>query len=130
MQFPRRALLGLDGGVGIVALGPSPVSTAPMPYAELGFIRSGNGPYVVAGYVHQSLDTNAVEGPDVLHDDGWEATIAYQFSDGTHAMRPFATAVLGHRYAIHCYGKGSDCSSFPRPRALFLGISLERPIGR
>src|SRR5262249_59973574 len=123
-------LVGLDGGVGVVAIAPSPVSTAPMPYAELGFIRSGNGPYIVAGYVHQMLDTTEVENWKILQDDGWEATVAYQFSDGNRVMRPFATAILGHRYATHCYGKDSDCSSFPRPRALFLGISLERSIRR
>ena len=128
VQLPRHALLGLDGGVGIVALAPSFASTAPMPYAELGFIRSGSGPYLVAGYFHQPIDTNAVEGPEVLHADGWEATLAYQFTSGNHSMRPFATALIGRRYALHCFGKASDCSTYAPPRALFIGMSLERRI--
>jgi hypothetical protein len=124
-QLPRRALLGLDGGVGVAAIAPSPANTAPMPYAEVGWIRAGNGPYAVAGYVHEIVDTNKAGAPEVLHADGWVGTLAYQFSHQQGRVRPFATAVIGRKYPMHCYGAGSDCSAFRPPRALFAGLSIE-----
>ena len=124
-QLPRRALLGLDGGVGVAAITPSPARTLPMPYAELGWIRSGSGPYVAAGYVHELVDTSKVEGPEVRHADGWVATLAYQFSHREGRIRPFATAVIGRKYELHCFGAGSDCSGFAPPRAFFAGLSIE-----
>jgi hypothetical protein len=124
-QLPRRALLGLDGGVGVAALFPSLTSTLPMPYVELGRIRSGNGPYAVVGYVHEVVDTNKVEDPNVRHADGWVATLVYQLSDRNARFRPFATVVIGRKYAVRCFGEGSDCSSLARPRAVFAGVSLE-----
>jgi len=124
-QLPHRALLGLDGGIGVSALVPSLASTFPMPYAELGFIRSRSGPYFVAGYIHQSNDTLAVEGPFTLHADGWQATIAYEIAGIGGSVRPFVTTMIGHRYSLHCAGKFSDCSGYPRARTLILGVDLE-----
>jgi hypothetical protein len=124
-QLPRWALLGLDAGVGVTSLMPSLAASTPMPYAELGWVRSGSGPYVIAGYVHESIDTLKVEGPEVLHADGWEATAAYQVGVRGGYWRPFATAIIGHRYTLHCAGKFSDCSGYPRPMAFFVGIELE-----
>ena len=126
VQLPRWALLGLDGGIGATALAPSFGSDTPMPYAELGFVRSHRGPYVVLGYIHQSLDTLASrtswEPPRV---DAWEGTLAYQFRRAHGGVRPFVTALIGHKYALHCAGRGSDCSGYPRTRAFFLGIDVE-----
>ena len=124
-QLPRRALLGLDGGVGVAAIYPSLASAAPMPYAELGWVRSGNGPYAVVGYVHEAVDTNAVQGTEVRHTDGWVTTLVYQFSHMNGRVRPFATVVFGRKYRLHCFGKFSDCSTFPPPRAFFAGVSIE-----
>jgi hypothetical protein len=101
-----------------------------MPYAELGWFRSGRGPYVVAGYVHESIDTTRVEGPQIKHTDGWEATIAYQATQDRHRAHPFVSTVIGHRYPRQCEGKGSDCSSFPRPIVYFFGLSFEVGIRR
>jgi len=131
LQLPRRLLLGLDGGVGVSALWPSPAGTVPMPYAELGRIRSERGPYAIIAYIHQRVDTNRVFGVGAIRrDDGLATTFAYQFSDGVMRARPFATAVFGHRYIKQCMGRFSDCSSLARPRALFVGLSLERPLRR
>ena len=82
-----------------------------MPYAELGFVRSRGGPYVVAGYVHEPLHMLEAEGRQVLHADGVEATLAYEIVADRGVLRPFVTTVLGHRYAMHCAGVGSDCSN-------------------
>jgi hypothetical protein len=129
LQFPRRLLLGLDGGVGVGALLPSLAATAPMPYAELGRIRSDRGPYVILGYIHQPLDTNRVFGPGAIRrTDGWATTLAYQLSDGVIRARPFATVAVGHRYIKECMGKYSDCSSYAPPREVFVGLSLERSL--
>lgn len=126
VQLPRWALLGLDGGVGATALAPSFGSDAPMPYAELGFVRSHRGPYVVAGYIHQSIDTlTAPMSWQLPRVDAWEATFAYQFGSDKGGFRPFVTTVIGHKYALRCEGKGSDCSTYPRARALFVGVDVE-----
>jgi hypothetical protein len=130
LQLPRRALLGLDGGIGVGAVIPSIASTAPMPYLELGLVRSGRGPFAVVGYVHQSIDTSKVEGPEIRHDDGLSATVACQFSDGRTRVRPYASALVGHRYPMQCMGKFSDCSAYARPFTMFIGLSLERVLRR
>ena len=129
LQFPRRLLLGLDGAVGVSALVPSPAATAPMPYAELGRIRGDRGPYAIVAYIHQPLDTNRIFGPGAIRrDDGLATTLAYQWSDSVGRVRPFATLVFGHRFIKECMGKFSDCSSLAAPHALFVGLSVERPI--
>jgi len=131
IQLPRRLLLGLDGGVGVSALWPSPAGTVPTPYAELGRVRSDRGPYAIVAYIHQTVDTNRVFGPGAIRrDDGLATTLAYQFSDGVIRARPFATLVFGHRFIKECMGKFSDCSSLATPRALFAGLSLERALRR
>ena len=130
-QIPSRLLFGLDGGVGVSALVPSIAATAPTPYAELGRIRDDRGPYAIVAYIHQPADTNRVFGAGAIRrDDGVAATLAYQFSDGRLRGRPFATFVFGHRFIKECMGKFSDCSSLATPRALFVGLSVERSIRR
>src|SRR5215470_7135918 len=108
VQLPRRRLFGLDGGFGVSAQLPSLASTSPMPYVELGAIRSGSGPYVIAGYVHQPSGTS-INGPEVLHSDGWETTLAYQLVEDRNRWRPFATAVIGRRVATSCVGPLGSC---------------------
>lgn len=132
VQLPSRLLLGLDGGVGVGALIPSLAATLPMPYAELGRIRGDRGPYAIVGYIHQRADTNRVFGPGAIRrDDGFATTLAYQLSDGgVIRARPFATLVFGHRYIKECMGRFSDCSSLAAPRALFVGLSVERLLRR
>jgi hypothetical protein len=131
VQLPRRLLLGLDGGVGVEALVPAIAATVPMPYAELGRIRGDRGPYAIVGYVHQRADTNRIFGPGAIRrDDGLATTLAYQLSDGRVRARPFATLMLGHRYIKQCMGKFSDCSTLAAPRALFVGLSVERSLRR
>jgi hypothetical protein len=131
VQIPRLLLLGLDGGVGVSALVPSPAATTPMPYADLGRIRNDRGPYAIVAYIHQRTDTNRVFGPGVIRrDDGLATTLAYQLSDGTRRARPFATLVLGRRFIKECMGRFSDCSALPPPRTLILGLSIERSIRR
>jgi hypothetical protein len=131
VQFPRRLLLGLDGGVGVSALVPSPAATSPMPYVDLGRIRDDRGPYVIVAYVHEPVDTNRIVGAGAIRrDDGLATTLAYQLSDGRVRARPFATLVFGHRFIKECMGRFSDCSSLAAPRALFVGLSVERSIHR
>ncbi len=124
LQLPRPMLLGLQGGVGVTALAPA-FGTSPMPYAELGRIAYGNGPYLIAGYVHQPVSATSVEDPVVLHADGLSITAAYQFLTRRASNRVFLTALLGHRFASDCAGSGVSCTGLPRARAIFVGLTRE-----
>ena len=113
VQVPRRALLGLDGGVGVAAttlLGPSV-----LPYAQLGSIHDATGFYVTGGYLHQSIASDSTATRLVLRDDGWLATLAYQHAHGTRVSHYFVTGVFGRPFAHRCADAIYDCSALKRP---------------
>lgn len=126
VELPRRALGGLDGGIGVAGLWPSLRGATPMPYVDVGVLRSGSGPYLTLGYVHETVDTTRVEDPLVLHADGWQTTVAYQVRSGSLALRPFVASVIGKHFSESCAGKSFSCAGRPRPWAVLIGLSVEQ----
>lgn len=90
VQLPKRAVLGLDGGVGITLI---PIVETMMPYAQLGILRSGgSGFYATYGHLVGPDPSNVNysgrgAGADV-------PGIAFQAVNGRTATRLFVMAAI------------------------------------
>jgi hypothetical protein len=103
VQLPRRAVLGLDGGLGIVSV---PVQTTVMPYAQLGALdASGSGFYATYGFLIGPDPSDAnysgrYGGADV-------PGIAFQRVNGRTTTRLFVMAIIARDR--QCPDGISDC---------------------
>jgi hypothetical protein len=94
LQLPRRAVLGLDLGIGVAAI---PINESIMPYAQLGVLRaSGSGLYATYG---------RLMGPDPFNVNysgrgpGADVPgIAFQNVNGRTTTRIFVTAIIAREY--------------------------------
>lgn len=90
VQLPKRAVLGLDAGVGVVLI---PISETMMPYAQLGVLRTnGSGFYATYGFLMGPDPSNVNysgrgAGADV-------PGIAFQSVNGQTTTRFFVTAAI------------------------------------
>ncbi|HVX39025.1 MAG TPA: hypothetical protein VHB25_05560 [Gemmatimonadaceae bacterium] len=127
VELPRAIADGMDAGLGIA--GGTILSPAALPYAQLGRIRRGSGPYVTAGYLHEIGRDSLPSRADSYHDNGWLATLAYQQASGAVVRHYFVTGVLGQRVAHDCSMSGTApqtvCAD-SRPWGVFAGVTLER----
>ena len=116
-QLPRRALLGLDGGVGLTLI---PIAEIVMPYAQLGVLRAdGSGFYTTYGFLI---------GPDpsTMNPSGRGAGadvpgIAFQTVNGRTTTRFFVIAALARERTCP---EGIDCRR-PDDWSVAGGLALE-----
>ena len=90
VQLPRRAVLGLDGGVGVTGV---PVMTTVMPYAQLGALdATGSGFYATYGFMFgpDPSDVN-YDGPGGGAD---VPGIAFQRVNGRTTTSAFVMAII------------------------------------
>jgi hypothetical protein len=102
VQLPRRAVLGLDGGVGMAWI---PALTAVTPYAQLGALdASGSGFYATYGFMvapdRSNSDSNYGGGVDV-------PGIAFQRVSGRTTTRAFVMAMIARNR--QCPDGVGDC---------------------
>jgi hypothetical protein len=128
VQVPRRALLGLDGGIGVAAT--TILSASVLTYAQLGSIHNATGLYVTGGYLHQSIPTDTIATPVRLRDDAWLATLAYQLPRGQHVSHYFITGIVGQRFPRRCSDAFYDCSTLRRPWSVMVGTTMELQANR
>jgi hypothetical protein len=116
-QLPRRALLGLDAGVGLTLI---PIAEIAMPYAQLGVLRAdGSGFYGTYGFLigPDPSDVNP-SGPGAGAD---VPGIAYQAVNGRTTTRFFITAAIARDRTCP---PGIDCSR-PDDWSVAGGVALE-----
>ena len=102
VQLPRRAVLGLDAGVGMAWV---PAMTIVMPYAQLGALdASGSGFYATYGFMvapdRSTSDSNYGGGVDV-------PGIAFQKVNGRTTTSAFVMAIIARDR--QCPEGFSDC---------------------
>jgi hypothetical protein len=103
VQLPRRALLGLDGGVGIAGV---PAMTIVMPYAQLGALDAGgSGFYATYGFMTGPDPSNLnYDGPGRGAD---VPGIAFQTVNGRTTTSAFVMAIIARDR--RCPEGFSDC---------------------
>ena len=116
-QLPTRALLGLDGGVGVTSI---PIAQITMPYAQLGILRGdGSGLHATYGFMigPDPSDANPSgngAGADV-------PGITYQVVNGRTTTRFFVTAAIARGRACP---EGTYCGP-PDDWSVASGVALE-----
>jgi hypothetical protein len=124
VQLPRRALVGLDGGVGMTAL-TSPAGGAWMPYAQLGWVGGNDaGFYVTEGYIWPGGES-ANAGYIVGRGQAALSTLAYQWPAGRVLWHVFATVLLRGPYTVPCASGAGTCAGGGRSVATFIGATME-----
>lgn len=116
-QLPRRALLGLDGGVGVALI---PVAEITMPYGQLGVLRAdGSGLFATYGFLIGPDPSNVnPAGRDAGAD---VPGIAFQSVNGRTTTRFFVTAAIARERECP---EGTDCSR-PDDWSVATGVALE-----
>jgi hypothetical protein len=124
LKLPRRALLGLDGGVGYLA----GVFWQPshQVYAQLGKIgNDGTGFYTTQGFLKQWRGTSSIFNPEAVEATGWVSTVAFQRAETEFSWHVFATGIFGRRLESPCARDGRSCAGLRRPRQAMIGVTLE-----
>lgn len=120
VQLPKRALLGLDGGVGFTSVR---VDRSLIPYAQLGILAANNtGVYVTYGLFRERNDPD--RNHPVLREEGRIAGLAFQWGQGKTISRIFATGQFGRRF-WRCSISTDDACRSEKRWAVATGTALE-----
>jgi hypothetical protein len=120
VQFPKRALLGLDGGVGLTSVR---IDRSVTPYAQLGILRSNStGAYATYGLLRARNDPD--RNHPVLREEGRIAGLAFQWRQGKNTSRIFATGQFGRRF-WRCSISSSDACRSEKRWAVATGTAVE-----
>ena len=104
LQLPRRAVLGLDAGVGITGI---PANSTVMPYAQLGALgASGSGFYATYGFMI-GPDPLTVNGSGRAGKGADVPGIAFQKVNGRTTTHAFVMAIIARDR--ECPVGTSDC---------------------
>jgi hypothetical protein len=127
VQFPKLWSRSLDAGVGATALVGLGLPSSQLIYFQAGAKSdSGRGFYVTQGFVREDLDRQPFSGNERLRDDGWLASIAYQWRRRRVDWQVFLAGVRGRPFRQDCSTNPFvDCRGFRRPYAAFVGMTLE-----
>ncbi len=118
LQLPKRALFGLDGGVGFVL---SPVMSEVMPYGQIGVLgASGSGVYATYGIVGRFGEPESV----IRRDRANLAGVALQKVNGKTTTRVFAFLQYGRR-VFRCSRVGDEVCKRESLAALATGMAIE-----
>jgi hypothetical protein len=116
-QLPKRALLGLDGGVGLTLI---PIAEITMPYAQLGVLRAdGSGFHATYGFLIGPDPSNVNPSGNGAGAD--VPGITYQVVNGRTTTRFFVTAAIARERVCP---EGIDCSR-PDDWSVATGVALE-----
>lgn len=118
VQLPKRAVLGLDAGVGVILV---PINETMMPYAQLGALRAnGSGVYATYGFLIGPDPSNVnYSGRDAGAD---VPGIAFQRVNGQTTTRFFVTAIIARERS--CPEGVASCRR-PDDWSVASGVALE-----
>lgn len=118
MQLPKRALGGLDGGVGVIL---TPMFQATMPYAQLGVLRAnGSGLYATYGFL-TGQDNASNRGNSGRRTGADVPGIGFQNVNGRTTSRFFVTAAIARE---RCADGTADCQR-PDDWSVASGVAVE-----
>ncbi len=126
VQFPKLWSRSLDAGVGATAVLGLGLAGSQLIYFQAGAKSDGGrGFYVTQGFVREDLDGQS-SANERLRDDGWLASIAYQWRHRRVDWQLFLAGVRGRPFRQDCSSNPFvDCRGFRRPYAAFVGLTLE-----
>lgn len=120
VKLPKRALLGLDGGVGLTSVR---IDRSVIPYAQLGMLAANStGVYATYGLLRARNDPDG--NHSVLREEGRIASLAFQWRKGKTTSRIFATGQSGRRF-WRCSISSDDACRSEKRWAVAAGTALE-----
>jgi len=126
VQLPKLWSRSLDAGVGATALLSLGLPGSQLVYFQAGAKGdSGRGFFITQGLVREDPDRQATVS-DHLRDDGWLASIAYQWRRRRIDWQVFLAGVRGRPFRQDCSNNPFfDCRELRRPYAAFVGVTIE-----
>lgn len=123
IQVPRKAVGGLDAGVGVSVVAAE-MGRVAMPYVQVGSIgNGGSGWYTTQGFYRNSRNVSQTSRP-VLRSDAWIPSIAYAIGGRRHTTHVFATGVLGQQLS-RCDAYSNEVCEREQRWAAHVGVSVE-----
>lgn len=120
VQLPKRALFGLDGGVGLTS---ARIDRSVIPYAKLGILAANStGAYGTYGLIRARNDPD--RNHPVLREEGRIGSLALQWRRGKVTSRIFATGQFGRRF-WRCSISSNDACRSEKRWAIAAGTALE-----